>query len=93
MKIHNIQLKSVLEIKNLSLAIGNFDGLHLGHQKVINKLIEQSNKLNTESAILSFIPHPRQYFSGDDKNLPVNFALSISSHGIGLSPWIFLSVS
>ena len=31
--------------------------------------------------------------SGDDKNLPVNFALSISSHGIGLSPWIFLSVS
>ena len=36
-KIHNIQLKSVLEIKNLSLAIGNFDGVHKGHQKVFRQ--------------------------------------------------------
>ena len=63
MKIHNLQLDSSLDIKNLNLAIGNFDGLHLGHQMIIERLIQQSKDLNVESAIMSFIPHPRQYFS------------------------------
>ena len=63
MKIHNIQLDTSLEIKNLNLAIGNFDGLHLGHQMIIKRLIQQSKEINVESAIMSFIPHPRKYFS------------------------------
>ena len=63
MKIHNIQLETPLDIQSLNLAIGNFDGLHLGHKKIVERLIQESNALNAESAIMSFLPHPRQYFS------------------------------
>ena len=42
MKIHNIKLNSSLDIEKVNLAIGNFDGLHLGHQTIIEKLIHES---------------------------------------------------
>ena len=80
MKIHKTQLDSILEIKNLNLAIGNFDGLHIGHQKIIEKLIQQSNKMNFESTIMSFTPHPRQFFS---RNL-INFNIISDSLKIRL---------
>ena len=71
MKIHNIQLNSSINIDNINLAIGNFDGLHLGHQKIIERLIHQSNDVNIDSAIMSFLPHPRQFFSGKYDNFTI----------------------
>ena len=62
MKIHKIHLHSNFNVKNLNLAIGNFDGIHLGHQKVIKDLIKKSKDHETETAIMSFIPHPRVFF-------------------------------
>ena len=38
MQIHNIKLESKIEGKFFHLAIGNFDGIHLGHQKIISSL-------------------------------------------------------
>ena len=64
MKIHKIKLSSSINIENINLAIGNFDGLHLGHQKIIERLILQSNEMKIDSTIMSFLPHPRQFFSG-----------------------------
>ena len=52
MKIHNIQLNSSINIDNINLAIGNFDGLHLGHQKIIERLIHQSNDVNIDSVLI-----------------------------------------
>ena len=46
MQIHNIQLDSQANITNINLAIGNFDGVHLGHQKIIAELIENSKIKN-----------------------------------------------
>ena len=63
MQIHNIQLDSRTSVANINLAIGNFDGVHLGHQKIIDELIEYSKIKNCSSAILSFKPHPRPFFS------------------------------
>ena len=71
MKIHNIQLNSSINIDNINLAIGNFDGLHHGHQKIIERLIDQSNDMNIDSAIMSFLPHPRQFFSGQYDNFTI----------------------
>ena len=65
MKIFKINYKSSFNKSNINLAIGNFDGVHIGHQEVIKKLVAQSNLVNTKSAILSFNPHPRQYFENN----------------------------
>ena len=48
------------------LTIGNYDGIHLGHQALINKLIMMSKNLNLESAVMTFEPHPREFFSLKD---------------------------
>lgn len=42
------------------LAIGEFDGLHLGHQQVIQRAMERANKLHIPCAIMTFHPHPRE---------------------------------
>jgi len=44
------------------LTIGNFDGVHLGHQVLINKAVELSKKLSCLSALLTFDPHPVEVF-------------------------------
>ncbi|MCH5586257.1 bifunctional riboflavin kinase/FAD synthetase [Shimazuella sp. AN120528] len=46
--------------ESTSLAIGFFDGLHLGHQAVINKAISKAKKLNITPAVMTFSPHPRE---------------------------------
>ena len=63
MKIHHISLQTKINEKLFHLAIGNFDGVHLGHQKIISKLVNDAKENNKPSAILSFYPHPRQFFS------------------------------
>jgi riboflavin kinase/FMN adenylyltransferase len=70
-QIHNIQLDSQTSVANINLAIGNFDGVHLGHQKIIDELIEYSKIKNCSSAILSFKPHPRQFFSDECRNFQI----------------------
>ena len=63
MKIHNINLDSEVNEKLFHLAVGNFDGVHLGHQKIIKQLVSNASVDSKPSAILSFYPHPRQFFS------------------------------
>jgi len=46
-----------------AVAIGNFDGFHLGHQRIIDRLIEFSKKENLQAVILTFTPHPRIFFN------------------------------
>ena len=52
------------ENKNLALALGYFDGVHLGHQKVIKSAVDYANKHNTKSAVITFKDHPCCYFYG-----------------------------
>lgn len=42
--------------------IGNFDGVHLGHQVVINKIIRQSKELSLPSMVISFEPSAKEFF-------------------------------
>ena len=41
------------------VTVGTFDGIHLGHQKLINKVSQISKAENLKSIILSFYPHPK----------------------------------
>jgi riboflavin kinase/FMN adenylyltransferase len=45
--------------KKTIVTIGTFDGVHIGHQKIIEKLIQESKSAQCESLILTFFPHPR----------------------------------
>lgn len=47
------------EIKNPVLTIGTFDGVHIGHQKIIERLNEEAEKIGGESVLFTFYPHPR----------------------------------
>ena len=63
MKIYKLDTASDFEKLNLCLAIGNFDGIHKGHQQIINKIKEIAANNNLLSSIMSFNPHPRVYFN------------------------------
>lgn len=41
------------------ITIGTFDGVHIGHRKIINKLIKSAEKSDAEATLLTFFPHPR----------------------------------
>lgn len=49
--------------QNGVLTIGNFDGLHLGHQKILEQLRSEAEKYNTHSCLMTFEPLPREYFA------------------------------
>ncbi|MBK7980238.1 MAG: bifunctional riboflavin kinase/FAD synthetase [Ignavibacteriae bacterium] len=48
-----------LKISGSVATIGTFDGLHIGHQKIIKLLMEKSKQLNLKSVVITFYPHPR----------------------------------
>src|SRR3954470_2330349 len=54
------------ELKGAVIAIGNFDGVHLGHHVVLAKAAEQARKLRTSLGVLTFEPHPRSFFKPDE---------------------------
>lgn len=45
-----------------ALAIGNFDGLHLGHQALLSKLVDVAKENQLIPAVMTFEPHPREFF-------------------------------
>jgi riboflavin kinase/FMN adenylyltransferase len=46
-------------------SIGNFDGVHLGHQAVLQDLKERSRAMGTPATVILFEPQPQEYFAGD----------------------------
>src|SRR5215217_9449658 len=48
---------------------GTFDGVHLGHKKILSRLIEISKESGGESVVLTFWPHPRTVVSDDSQGL------------------------
>ncbi|MFC4598989.1 bifunctional riboflavin kinase/FAD synthetase [Cohnella hongkongensis] len=52
-------LAQAAERKGLSLAIGFFDGVHLGHQEVIRRAVASAREQDLVSAVMTFDPHPR----------------------------------
>ncbi len=61
--LHNLQTYD----KSLpgTVTIGSFDGVHLGHQKILNDLKQIAQNTGTKSVVISFDPHPRLFFNPD----------------------------
>ena len=62
MQIHrDIDLLPVF--RNAVITIGTFDGVHLGHRQIIDRLKSEAKKINGETVIITFHPHPRKIVS------------------------------
>ena len=63
------EMKVFYDIQNLPVftnavvTIGTFDGVHLGHRQILNRLKSEAKKINGESVLVTFHPHPRKIVS------------------------------
>lgn len=64
MKIYKDSTEFIKEKKTV-VTVGSFDGLHIGHQKILKKLIQLSKDINGTSVLLTFEPHPRSVIAKD----------------------------
>ena len=53
--------------KKSAVAIGNFDGFHLGHQKIVTVLRETARKKNLHSVVMTFTPNPKIFFKREKR--------------------------
>ncbi len=53
-------------LKPTAVALGNFDGVHRGHQQVIQPVLKNSGKIAT---VVTFNPHPQEFFTGKSRSL------------------------
>jgi len=57
------------------VAVGNFEGLHTGHQALLNKTIEIAQNKNIKSAVFTFSNHPKNFFEKNNEEKEIRFIL------------------
>lgn len=65
MRIYRSWTSLASEARGVSVAMGNFDGVHLGHRAVIDRARAEAVRHGAPLGIVTFEPHPRQYFAPD----------------------------
>lgn len=56
----NYPLRNESDFSRQVIAIGDFDGVHLGHREVISRATQRARELNVPAAVMTFHPHPRE---------------------------------
>lgn len=62
-QIINGTAKVPKNLKGCVVALGNFDGVHIGHKKVLSAALQTAKQLNVPAVVLTFEPHPRTWFN------------------------------
>ena len=62
-------LTAINSIPNPVLTIGTFDGVHVGHQKILQQVKKEAEKIGGESVLFTFFPHPRMVLYPDSHGL------------------------
>ena len=70
MKVYK-HLSEFSPIKNAVVTTGTFDGVHIGHQKIIHRVKEIAHQIAGESVIITFHPHPRLVLFPEDNHLKI----------------------
>jgi len=78
------------KIKGSAVAIGNFDGFHLGHQKIIEALKQVARENNLISVILTFTPNPRLYFKREKHLINTDAQKKEILENLGVDRIVFL---
>ena len=68
MKVYN-HIDEFTAVKNAVVTIGTFDGVHIGHRKIISGIKEIADSIGGETVILTFFPHPRMILHPEDESL------------------------
>ena len=68
MKVYN-HIDEFTAVKNAVVTIGTFDGVHIGHRKIISGIKEIADAIDGETVILTFFPHPRMILHPEDESL------------------------
>jgi len=68
MKVYT-NIEEFKDVKNPIVTTGTFDGVHLGHQKIISRLKDVAKKHQGETVLLTFYPHPRMVLFPEDNEL------------------------
>lgn len=68
MKIYR-NIEDFIPIDNAVVTIGTFDGVHIGHQKILASLQESAKDIKGETVMLTFFPHPRMILHPEDDSL------------------------
>ena len=68
MKVYH-SIDEFQQVKGAVVTTGTFDGVHVGHRKIINRLNEIARTIDGESVLLTFHPHPRMVLFPDDHGL------------------------
>ncbi len=66
MQIISLNLTDLPTLPPIALTIGNYDGVHLGHQAMLKALTQDASKMALASAVMVFEPQPREFFSPDN---------------------------
>src|ERR1700744_1366560 len=64
---HNID--EFIPLKNAVVTIGTFDGVHIGHRKIISRVKELAEATGGETVVLTFFPHPRMILHPEDESI------------------------
>jgi riboflavin kinase / FMN adenylyltransferase len=64
-EVKSLKLLREHGVTNVTLACGNFDGLHVGHRKIIQTLLDKSIETSSTPVVLTFSPHPREVLLGE----------------------------
>jgi riboflavin kinase / FMN adenylyltransferase len=65
-------IRDIAEFPHLSYPVvtsGTFDGVHIGHQKILKRVIKRAKENNGQSVVITFWPHPRLVLFPDDNKL------------------------
>jgi riboflavin kinase / FMN adenylyltransferase len=68
MQVHH-HISGLKDVENSIVTIGTFDGVHLGHQKIIRRLVDLKEKEGGETVLFTFDPHPRKILFPDQTDL------------------------
>ncbi|MFO7977345.1 MAG: riboflavin biosynthesis protein RibF [Bacteroidales bacterium] len=69
MKVFNNTKQAAGKITNPVVTTGSFDGVHIGHKVIINRLNQIARQIHGESVLITFFPHPRKVLYPDQKDL------------------------
>jgi len=70
-----LKIKAASEYKQIKpsvVTIGTFDGVHIGHQKIIKRIVEIAKKKDLQALVLTFFPHPRMVVQNDSSIKLIN---------------------